>query len=188
MERAIFLTVLHRLFLSGSDRSCNKWRRDYVIEGVDDLSLHHLYRAMAFIGEGLEDQKDTTPFSPLCIKGFIGEEIFFERRDLFTGLELVFFDTTSIYFEGEGGESLGQKGHTGDHRPDLNRYFFQTVKDQIAVMSCCEKPKHSRTGNEALLWLAALENKNAEIGFMNLKITERPQKVWCPKNLERFPP
>ena len=25
VERAIFLTVLHRLFLSGSDRSCDKW-------------------------------------------------------------------------------------------------------------------------------------------------------------------
>ena len=29
VERAIFLTVLHRLFVSGSDRSCNRWHRDY---------------------------------------------------------------------------------------------------------------------------------------------------------------
>ena len=50
VERAIFLTVLHRLFISGSDRACDKWRRDYRIEGVEDLSLHHLYRAMAFLG------------------------------------------------------------------------------------------------------------------------------------------
>ena len=56
--RAIFLTVLHRLFVSGSDRSCDKWRRDYVIEGVEDLSLHHLYRAMTFFGEEVEDQAD----------------------------------------------------------------------------------------------------------------------------------
>src|SRR5208283_5861789 len=39
VERAVFLTVLHRLFPSGSDRSCDKWHRDYVIKGVDDLSL-----------------------------------------------------------------------------------------------------------------------------------------------------
>lgn len=51
IERAIFLTVLHRLFLSGSDRACDKWRRDYRVEGVEGLSLHHLYRAMAFLGE-----------------------------------------------------------------------------------------------------------------------------------------
>lgn len=28
VERAIFLTVLHRLFVSGSDRSCDRWHRD----------------------------------------------------------------------------------------------------------------------------------------------------------------
>ena len=38
VERAIFLTVLHRLFVSGSDRWCDKWHRDYVIEGVEELS------------------------------------------------------------------------------------------------------------------------------------------------------
>jgi len=64
VERAIFLTVLHRLFASGSDRSCDKWHQDYGISGVEDLSLHHLYRAMAFLGAEMEDQEDKTPFSP----------------------------------------------------------------------------------------------------------------------------
>lgn len=31
VERAVFLTVLHRLFVSGSDRFCDKWRKDYII-------------------------------------------------------------------------------------------------------------------------------------------------------------
>ena len=66
MARAIFLTVLHRLFVSGSDRSCDRWHRDYVIDGIAALSLHHLYRAMAFLGEELADQKDCTPFAPRC--------------------------------------------------------------------------------------------------------------------------
>jgi len=92
-------TVLHRLFVSGSDRACNKWRRDYVIEGADNLSLHHMYRAMAFLGEEIADQKDATPFAPRCIKDVIEEDMFFEHRDLFSGLDLVFFDTTSIYFQ-----------------------------------------------------------------------------------------
>jgi hypothetical protein len=30
--------------------------------------------------------------------------VFNHRRDLFTDLQLVFFDTTSISFEGEGGQ------------------------------------------------------------------------------------
>ena len=52
VERAIFLTVLHRLMVSGSDRSCDKWHQEYQIDGVKDLALHHLYRAMAFLGGG----------------------------------------------------------------------------------------------------------------------------------------
>ena len=138
VERAIFLTVLHRLFISGSDRACEKWRRDYIIEGVDDLSLHHLYRAMAFVGEEVEDQSGATPFAPRCHKDLIEEGIFFERRDLFTGLDLVFFDTTSIYFEGEGGEAFGQKGHSRDHRPDLNQMVIGAVIDSKGKPVCCE--------------------------------------------------
>jgi hypothetical protein len=32
VERAIFLTVLHRLFAPGSDRAAEKWKDDYAIE------------------------------------------------------------------------------------------------------------------------------------------------------------
>jgi transposase len=138
VERAIWLSVLHRLFVSGSDRSCDKWRRHYVIEGVEGLSLHHLYRAMAFVGEELEEQRGATPFSPRCIKDLIEEGMFFERRDLFTGLDLVFFDTTSIYFEGHGGEKLGRKGHSKDHRSDLNQMVVGAVIDNQGEPVCCE--------------------------------------------------
>ena len=51
MERAVFLTVLHRLMVSGSDRFCERWHQDYVIDGVAGLELQHLYRAMGFLGE-----------------------------------------------------------------------------------------------------------------------------------------
>jgi hypothetical protein len=138
VERAIFLTVLHRLFVSGSDRACDKWRRDYKIEGVEDLSLHHMYRAMAFLGEELADQKDATPFTPRCIKDLVEEEMFFEHRTLFSSIDLVFFDTTSIYFEGAGGNTLGQRGHSKDHRPDLNQMIVSTVLDDYGNPICCE--------------------------------------------------
>ena len=138
VERAVFLTVLHRLFVSGSDRSCEKWNRDYKIHGVEGLSLHHLYRAMTFLGEQTEDQMQATPFSPRCTKDLIEENIFGERRDLFTGLDLVFFDTTSIYFEGSGGDTIGQKGHSKDHRPDLNQMVVGAVIDNKGKPVCCE--------------------------------------------------
>ena len=138
VERAIFLTVLHRLMVSGSDRSCDRWRRDYAIEGVDELCLHHLYRAMAFLGEAIEDQEAASPFSPRCTKDLIEETLFLHNRHLFTGLDLVFFDTTSIYFEGSGGEDLGERGFSKDHRPDLKQMIVGVVLDDNGMPLCCE--------------------------------------------------
>ena len=48
VERAVFMTVLHRLLAPGSDRAAERWKENYVLEGVDKLELHHLYRAMGF--------------------------------------------------------------------------------------------------------------------------------------------
>jgi transposase len=138
VERALFLTVLHRLFISGSDRFCERWRRDYRIEGVDELQLHHLYRAMGWLGEELSDQDAALPFSPRCRKDEIEEHLFSLRRDLFSSLELVFFDTTSIYFEGQGGQQLGRRGHSKDHRSDLHQMVIGVVLDEKGKPLCCE--------------------------------------------------
>jgi transposase len=140
VERAIFLTVLHRLFAPGSDRAAEKWKDDYSIAGTGELSLQHLYRAMAWLGEVLpEDQQaGATPFVPRTNKDLIEEELFARRQDLFSGLDLVFFDTTSIYFHGEGGETIGQRGHSKDHRPDLKQMVVGMVLDQSGNPVCSE--------------------------------------------------
>jgi transposase len=138
VERAIFLTVLHRLMVSGSDRFCERWRRDHEIQGTEDLDLHHLYRAMAFLGEVLDDQSGASPFAPRCTKDLIEEEIFASKRHLFSELELVFFDTTSIYFEGHGGKTIGQRGFSKDHRPDLKQMVVGAVIDDKGRPICCE--------------------------------------------------
>jgi hypothetical protein len=97
LERALFLTVLHRPFSGGSDRAADRWRVDYRIDGVEGLDLHHLYRAMAWLGVELaESQQDgATPFAPRCLKDVVEEELFARRRDLFSTLDLGFMDTTS---------------------------------------------------------------------------------------------
>ena len=151
VERAIFLTVLHRLMVSGSDRFCDNWRRDYVVTGTEGLDLHHLYRAMAFLGEELTDQDGATPFSPRCNKDLIEESLFRYRRDLFSELDLVFFDTTSIYFEGKGGESIGRKGFSKDHRPDLNQMVVGAVIDEHGTPICCEMWPGNTTDIKTLL-------------------------------------
>jgi len=140
VERAVFLTVLHRLFAPGSDRAAERWKRGYAMAGVEGLQLHHLYRAMAWLGEPLpEDQQaDATPFAPRCVKDGIEEALFQKTRDLFSGLELVFFDTTSIYFEGEGGETIGRYGNSKDHRRDRKQMVVAVVLDDQGRPICCE--------------------------------------------------
>ncbi len=140
VERAIFLTVLHRLVHPGSDRAADKWKADYPIEGGDALQLHHLYRAMAWLGAELpqDQQAGKTTFAPRCTKDRIEEDLFAHRRDLFTDLQLVFFDTTSISFEGEGGQDIGQRGFSKDHRPDLYQMIVGAVIDGQGRPICCE--------------------------------------------------
>src|SRR5580693_2846184 len=79
-ERAVFLTVLHRLFVSGSDRAAEKWRADYRIEGTEAVQLHHLYRAMAWLGEPLADQAGASELTPRCRKDLVEEGLFARRR------------------------------------------------------------------------------------------------------------
>lgn len=123
VERAVYLTVLHRLFLPGSDRAAERWRRDVVVPRAEGIELHHLYRAMRWLGEAKEG---------------VEEALFAARRDLFTELSLAFLDTTSLYFEGRGGESLGQYGHSKDHRPDLRQMVVGAVLTGDGRPVCCE--------------------------------------------------
>src|SRR5512142_315289 len=140
VERAVFLTVLHRLFAPGSDRAADTWKTNYHIDECESLQLHHLYRAMAWLGEELprDQQAGKTPFAPRCIKDRVEEGVFDHRRDLFTDLQLVFFDTTSIDFEGEGGQDIGQRGFSKDHRPDLYQMVVGAVLDGQGRPICCE--------------------------------------------------
>ena len=164
VERAIFLTVLHRLMVSGSDRFCNRWHNDYIINGVDGLNLHHLYRAMGFLGKELSDPTKVTAFAPRCIKDLIEEELFFRRRELFSALDLVFFDTTSIYFEGRGGEKLGRRGFSKDHRPDLKQMVVGVVVDNHGQPICCEMWPGNITDVTSLLPLVKEIKKRFAIG------------------------
>lgn len=153
VERAIFVTVLHRLFAPGSDRAAEVWCRKYAIQGIDPLELHHFYRAMAWVGEELPaDQQDgATPFSPRRVKDLIEERFFDRRRSLFSELEIVFFDTTSIYFEGKGGQTLGRNGLSKDKRPDLKQMVVGVVMDHEGRPLCCEMWPGNTTDVKSLI-------------------------------------
>jgi hypothetical protein len=135
LERAVYLTVLHRLFASGSDRAAEAWKENYHIPGAQELALQHLYRAMAWLGEEIGEGVLGTP---RCTKDLIEEALFDRGRDLFSEVGLVFFDTTSIYFEGAGGQSIGRNGHSKDHRPDLHQMVVGVALDVHGRPICCE--------------------------------------------------
>ena len=137
VERAVFMTVLHRVMVSGSDRSALQWRRDQAIDGTAGLELQHLYRAMGWLGEALGEREPEAP-SPRRVKDLIEEELFARRRDLFTSLDLVFFDTTSLFFTGNGGDTLGQYGESKDHRSDCKQMVLGMVIDGDGIAVCSE--------------------------------------------------
>ena len=78
----------------------------------------------------------------MCVKtanpGLIEEQLFARRRSLFNDVGLAIFDTTSLYFEGEGGETLGRNGHSKDARPDLHQMVVGVVIDEDGRPICSE--------------------------------------------------
>jgi len=140
LERAVFVSVLHRIMVSGSDRACEKWMIDYDIPGIDELALHHFYRAMAWLGEELDAEQQTaaTGFALRTIKDQIEEKLFTRRRDLFSELSVVFMDTTSLSFTGSGGVTLGERGYSKDHRPELMQMIVAVVIDADGRPICSE--------------------------------------------------
>ena len=127
VERAVYLTVLHRLMVSGSDRHANTWRETVEVPGADALTLDHAYKAMAWLGEDITAKDDS---QRRCRTDEIEEALYAHRRSLFGELAVAFFDTTSLYFEGHGGATLGQRGHSKDFRPQLNQVVLGIVLDE----------------------------------------------------------
>jgi DDE family transposase len=121
VERAIFTMVCQRCLEPSSKLEATRWvGRDVVIDGVEALSDDQLYRAMDFL---------------LACAERVQESVFFSVASLLNlEVDVVFFDTTSTYFEidvddpsddedddpeGAGDGSLRRLGHSKDHRPDL---------------------------------------------------------------------
>ena len=95
VEEAVFGMVLNRLLEPDSKLGAYEWLRERVYRPeFEGLELHHLYRALDFVDEHAKTME---------------EALFLRGRDLFNmDVDLVFFDTTSTYFEGYGPEEIGR--------------------------------------------------------------------------------
>ena len=117
VERAVLVMVCQRMLEPGSKLEATRWLRDEIrLAGVAEVSDDQLYRAMDFLLEEAEA---------------VMESVFFSVADLLNlEVDLVFFDSTSTYFEADPDDDpaddgtaaeapLRRLGHSKDHRPDL---------------------------------------------------------------------
>ena len=106
LELVFRSAIIYRLIKPGSERAMIDWFADIDIQGVEKLKIHHLYRGLMIISEHREE---------------IENHLIENQKTLFgIDLSLVFFDTTTTYFEGDSidNEAIKQYGHSKDHRPD----------------------------------------------------------------------
>ena len=120
-ERVVYLTVLHRLMVSGSDRHAAGWHPRLRLPGTEALTLKQAYKAMAWLGEEIEPGR--------CMTDAIEAALDRHRQPLLGDLSVAFCDTTSLYFEAQGGASLGQRGVSKDDRPQLHQVVLGIVLD-----------------------------------------------------------
>lgn len=108
VEWAIFAMIANRALDPDSKRAVEEWvREDVALGNEGPISLQHLYRAMDFLLENDEE---------------VQKEVFFATAELLNlEVDLLFFDTTSTYFEvdEEDEEGMRRYGHSRDRRPDL---------------------------------------------------------------------
>jgi hypothetical protein len=112
VERAIFAMVANRVLAPGSKLATEDWvKEDVHIDGLSEVPVQNLYRSMDFLLEAQEE---------------LQKNIFFEVSNLQNlEVDLLYFDTTSTYFEIEDADDAGsdkqnirQYGNSKDHRPD----------------------------------------------------------------------
>jgi transposase len=116
VERVLFALVANRALDPGSKLAAAEWAsQDAHIPGLEAMDDDQAYRAMDLLVEADAQAK-------------VQEAVFFATADLLNlEVDLLFFDTTSTYFEREAPDPAGEDGtpafraygHSKDHRPDL---------------------------------------------------------------------
>jgi len=105
VERVLFALVANRATNPASKLAATDWARgEAAISGLADMTEDQAYRAMDFLLEAAEE---------------IQREVFFQVANLLNlEVDLIFFDTTSTYFETECEDDFRKYGHSKDHRED----------------------------------------------------------------------
>lgn len=112
VERVLFAMVANRAIDPMSKLATAEWAScDVALPGVESMDEDQAYRAMDVL-VAADAQAE------------VQEAVFFAVADLLNlEVDLLFFDTTSTYFERDteeaGDDAFRRYGHSKDHRPDL---------------------------------------------------------------------
>jgi len=124
VERCALALVLQRLLEPASDRRGAEWIQTVEARGFQALRLPHFYRTVGWLWRRKER---------------IEQHLYERGRHLFNaGLDVVFFDTTSTYFEGRGWEGWAKLGKSRDQRPDHLQLLLGVVMRRDGVPVTCE--------------------------------------------------
>jgi len=124
LERMVFAQVLQRLLDPGSDLGGSKWIGTIHEPSFATLRLRHFYRCLSWLWGK---------------KQAIEEALYRRGLDLFNQeLDLVFFDTTTTYFEGTSLRGWAKLGKSKDHRPDHLQLVVGVVMRRDGFPVCCE--------------------------------------------------
>ncbi len=124
LERCAFAIVLQRLLAPGSDLQGSQWIGTVEAEGFDRLRLAHFYKTLGVLWRCKEQ-----------IEG----HLYRRGLDLFNQeVDLVFFDTTSTYFEGISWEGWAKRGMSRDRRPDHLQLIVAVVMRRDGIPISCE--------------------------------------------------
>ena len=130
-ERAVFLTVLHRLMRGGGVSAAHRWR-----DGVSASPAAKTSTCIIFTVPWPGSARNCPCRSRRCDAVRTTLQQRSDRgasvrasADLLSGLDLVFMDTTSLYFRGPGRPINRQYGYSKDHRPDLRQMILAVLID-----------------------------------------------------------
>jgi hypothetical protein len=132
VERVLFALVANRAIAPMSKLSAAEWAsNDVATGGLAAMDEDQAYRAMDLLVEA-------------DAQAGVQEAVFFAVADLLNlEVDLLFFDTTSTYFERDteeaGGDAFRLYGHSKDHRPDLPQIIIglAVTKEGIPVRVWC---------------------------------------------------
>jgi hypothetical protein len=123
-ERMVFAQVLQRFLEPGSDLRGSKWIKTVHEPGFKGLQLGDFYQSLGFLWEKKQE---------------IEEALYRRGLDLFNQeIDLVFFDTTSTYFEGTKLKGWAKLGKSKDHKPDHLQLVIGVLMRRDGFPVACE--------------------------------------------------